>query len=123
MRGLALGLSAAALAGGVALALGGPSVLLGLRPERHGPWRRPPDQSKAYNAHRLETEYGGRWSKHASTLEPSRYGGPPVRIQDHYMVMPDGSVWRPRVPTHYYSHATGKLMMVKSDQPASPEMT
>lgn len=28
------------------------------------------------------------------------------------MVLPDGTVWRPRKPHEYYSVATGKLMMV-----------
>jgi len=63
-----------------------------------------PDPGKAYNAHRLEEEFGGVWHSGADA-----HG-----YQDHWMETPDGTVWRPRVPHQYYSQAVGKLMMVVS---------
>lgn len=62
------------------------------------------DPTKAYNAHRLEEEFGGVWHS----------GADAQGYQDHWMETPDGTVWRPRVPHHYYSQAVGKLMMVAS---------
>jgi hypothetical protein len=62
------------------------------------------DPAKAYNAHRLEEEFGGVWHS----------GADAQGYQDHWMETPDGTVWRPRVPHHYYSQASGKLMMVVS---------
>lgn len=64
-----------------------------------------PDPSKAYNAFRLEEKFGGVWSRFAVDAKG---------FQDHYMTLPDGSVWRPRKPLQYYTTAVGKLMMVRS---------
>lgn len=60
------------------------------------------DHTKAYNAHRLEEETGGRWY----------HGRDRAGFQDHWFVAPDGSIWRPRTVHHYYSVPSGKLMMV-----------
>lgn len=76
------------------------------------------DHTKAYNAWRLEKEFGGVWSKNAVLPDPRGSG---LMFQDHYMTMPDGSIWRPRVIHHYYSTACCKLMMIHSGNPSTDE--